>query len=514
MRRTAVRISFAIWAMLCGLMPVARAAVHPDSRPITPEELALKQSTVEPADAEALFREVWIEEHASTTYVRFKIFNSLGREKYSDVKIEYPASEAISGVCGRTIHADGTITELQKDAIFDKVEAKKGRLKVKVLSFAMPVVESGSLIEYQWTERNSFEDFIPLEVQSEYPAREVTFHIKLGSALYTSIKLMSFGCKPKQDTKDARGSTTITVRNVPAYHDEPYSPPELSARMWILGSYQFVRGVWNGDSWWAVGKYYYAREKETIKITREMKEVVNSVISKGKTDEEKLELLADYCRNNIQNLWSRDITTEEREQFKRNKNTANTFKRGAGIPEDIDLLFVGLARTAGFEAHVARVADRKAFLFDTANQSRFFLDNQDAAVLVNGRWIFYDVTNKWTPPGRLQWLEQGVWALVPQEDGFLWERTPLLTVEDTKMQRIGDFELSVNGDLEGYLREINWGNKSFNFRKAHDSETDAERQEFVRNEVKKSFPGAEVTNVNVSILADAKNPPDSHATCV
>ena len=127
-------------AFLLALLAFTLPSLGADWRPITPQELALKQSKSDPnADAECFFRDVRIEnstvgsiQNATTNYVRFKIFNDRGREKYSDVKIEYPGKSHISDVSARTIHPDGTILDVKKDAIFDKVEVKKGGLKFKV----------------------------------------------------------------------------------------------------------------------------------------------------------------------------------------------------------------------------------------------------------------------------------------------------------------------------------------------------------------------------------------------
>jgi hypothetical protein len=197
-------------AILCALIPMAQAAVHADWRPVTAEELALKRSDIDPnADAEALFHDVWIDQRSTTNYIRFKIFNDRGREKYSDVKIEYWSGFHISDINARTIHRDGTIIDVSKDSVFDKVEVKRGNSKVKVLSFALPSVEPGSIIEYRWTEDNRLasSSYFPLDVQSEYPVDEVTFHLKPAgsdSPYFPVMRLMNFGCHPEQSARDSK----------------------------------------------------------------------------------------------------------------------------------------------------------------------------------------------------------------------------------------------------------------------------------------------------------------------
>ena len=316
--------------ILTTLLSLSIPTLAADWRPIAPEDLALKQSKTDPnADAECLFRDVRIENNASgsiqnqtTNYIRFKIFNDRGREKYATRTIEYSGKTNVGDVAARTIHPDGTIIDVSKDAIFNKVEVKKGGEKVKVISFAFPSVEPGSIIEYRWVENEgeSLYRYIPVEVQTEYPVDEVTFHVKPATdARYgiPAMRVMHFGCDPQQGNADSKGFTPFVIRNVPAYHDEPFSPPGLTAKQWILIYYE-ENDKEQGDKYWnSVGKEYYAKSKERIKISGEMKQAAAEITAPGKTDDEKLALLALYCRKNIKDVFGEDVTTEERESYKK-----------------------------------------------------------------------------------------------------------------------------------------------------------------------------------------------------
>jgi hypothetical protein len=507
--------------LLCAYLSFALPALAAEWRPIVAEELALKQSKTDAnADAEALFRDVRIEnstigafQNVRTTYIRFKIFTDRGREKYSNVKIEYAGKENISDVAGRTIHPDGTIIELKKDAVFSKVEAKQGGLKVNVITFALPAVEPGSIIEYRYMnnggELNGFYNpYIPMDVQSEYPVDEVTFHLKPFSSAYVhaAMRYLPFGCVPEPGKADSRGFSSITVRNVPAYHDEPYSPPSRSARQWILVYYEENETTDKDKYWAAVGKREYARAKEHIKLTREIKQTAAEITSKGKTDDEKLGLLADYCRKNIKNIWGDQVTTEERERFKPNSNSGETFRQQMGNPHDIDYLFIALAQAAGYDARLALVADRRSFVFTPQMMSEYFLNNSDAAVLIDGKWKFFDVSDEWAPPGALTWPEQGVYALIPDSKESEWVQTPLMKSGDTKIQRIAELKLSADGDVEGDLRELYWGNEAIGWRIEHAHQNAAELEEFVRARTKERYPEFEISKIRVNISPDAKLP--------
>lgn len=492
-----------------------------DWRPVTPEELAMKQSKSDAnADAECLFRDVRIENNPSgsiqnqtTNYIRFKIFNDRGREKHGDVHIEYEAGRThISDVAARTIHPDGTIIDVKKDSIFDTVEVKKGGEKFRVISFAFPAVEPGSVVEYKWTENEgeTLYRYIPLDVQTEYPVDEVTFHIRAATNFDYGIppmRFMPFRCNPERGNNDSKGFLPLTIRNVPAYKNEPYSPPGRAMKQWILVYYE-ENDKSDGDKYWNnIGGKFNHEAKEQIKVNGEMKQMAAEITGPGKSDEEKLALLAQYCRKNIKNIYGADVTSEEREEFKKpNLTSSDTFKRKIGTPQDIDFVFIALAQAAGYDARLARVADRSSFLFDPAIHSAYFVNNYDAAVQIGDKWKFYDVADEFAPPGTLAWREQGVSALLPDGKNSEWVQTPLLTSEQTKIQRIATLTLSPEGDIEGNVRELYWGNESIAWRIEHAHQNDAEREAYIREQLKARFADFEVKDIKVTVSPDASKP--------
>ena len=470
------------------------------------------------ADAECLFRDVRVEnnitgpiQNQTTTYIRFKIFNERGREKYATRKIEYYGKENISDVAARTIHPDGTIIDVKKDAIFDKVEYKKGGEKWHVISFAFASVEPGSIVEYRWArnEGERIDRYIPLDVQSEFPVDEVTFHVKPATSSYSAfpnMRVMNFGCDPQKGDRDSKGFYPFTVHNVAAYHDEPYSPPGRSIKQWMLIYYEENDKIDSDKYWSSVGKKYYGEERDQVKISGEMKQTASEITAPGKTDEEKLALLAEYCRKNIKDIWSEDTTSEEREGYKANNSSSDTFKRKIGTGEDVDYVFIALAQAAGYEARMARVADRRSFIFDPQVHSAYFINNYDAAVKVNDKWKFYDVGDEYAPPGTLTWREQGVYALLPDSKTPEWVQTPLLTSDQTKIQRIADLTLSEEGDVEGTVRELYWGNEAISWRMAHMHQNDSERETFIKEELKRRYADFEVKDIKVTVSPDANRP--------
>lgn len=489
-----------------------------DWQPLNPADLSLKQSKNDPnADAEALFREVRIssEQHGenvrnlNSEYVRLKIFTERGKD-LGNVQIPYFGASNIYDIAGRTIHPDGSIVELKKDSIFDKVIEKRG-FKTKVITFALPDIQPGSIIEYKYVktegdDRHYFSTH-ELEVQSAFPVDEVRFYIKpLPSNIYPTMRFLPFGCRPEHVDANRDGFDLITVKDVPAFHEEPYSPPELSAKQWILIFYEDNGKVGKDKYWTTLGKEEYKEYGEGIKVNGEMKELAAQLTAGVTTDDAKLDKILNYCRTQIKDVFGDEITTRELDKAKPNRNTIDTMKRKEGDRMDIQMVFVALAKAAGYDARLVKLADRATFLFGPNMQSRFFLNESDVAVSVGDKWKFYDVNNTALPAGQLRWEEQGVYALILDGKDPEMVKTPMLTARENIKNRVAQFTLSEDGTLEGDVRELIFGNEAADWRQRNKHTNDEQREEEIRKELKQRFADFEATSLHITVNPDPSKP--------
>jgi hypothetical protein len=145
--------------LLSSLTPLFSA----DWSPIDPADLAAKSPKVEKdAHAEAILWEVRVSDEAMggyphsvlTHYLKIKVFDDRGAEMVSKVDIPYVGKTSIDQIAGRTTKADGTVIELKKDAVFDRMLVKLSGVKLKAKSFVLPGVEPGAVVEYGWHERH------------------------------------------------------------------------------------------------------------------------------------------------------------------------------------------------------------------------------------------------------------------------------------------------------------------------------------------------------------------------
>jgi hypothetical protein len=388
-----------------------------DWRPIDPAELALKTPKVDPeADAEAIFWDVRIEDRFQggdlslkmLHYIRLKIFTDRGKERFSTVEIPRLGKRTIGNVAGRTIKPDGTVIELKKDAVFERELVKTKGFRVRGTTFALPNVEAGDIIEYKYTETrdNEVASHMRLYFQREIPLWSVTYHLKPLQIpwLPWGMRTMAFQCDHPPFQREPDGFYSTTMRNVPAFKEEPDSPPEDQLRSWLLIYYEEDKKV-NPDTFWKdLGKQDYEEYKSLIKADGRVKSVTAEVISGASKPMDQLAAIDLYCRTKIKNILSSaaEMTGAERKAVKENHSPADTLKQGAGRPVDIDLLFAAMANAAGFDARVARVPDRGDTFFSPQRPTTYFLRNISIAVNVDDKWLFYDPATPYLEPGMLR----------------------------------------------------------------------------------------------------------------
>src|SRR6478672_7948093 len=145
----------------------------------------MKAPAVEPnADAEAIFWDVWIDDkgHGITlkNYVRVKIFTERGREQYSKFNLPFGEGVKIKDLAARVVRSDGTVVDVGTQEIFEQEVVKAGGLKVKTMSFAVPNIQPGVIVEYQYTEEREYggASGMRLELQKDIPIETLSYYYK------------------------------------------------------------------------------------------------------------------------------------------------------------------------------------------------------------------------------------------------------------------------------------------------------------------------------------------------
>lgn len=507
--------------LLASLFPIAVFAGD-EWEPINPADLSSTTPVVEKdADAEAIFWKVRVADELQdgdphtvlNHYIRIKIYTERGKDAHSRVDIPYLSNTEIKDIAARTIKSDGTIVDLKKTDIFERTIVKTSGVKLKAKSFAMPAVETGAIVEYRWREvrKNSFTYYDRFDLQRDIPVRLVEYHLKPGRFdTYTSVgmktKIYHGNISPFLKEKDGFYRTSMV--NVPAFHEEPYMPPERQLRAWMLVYYTMDEDVPPEKLWPRVAKTVYENYESLLKPTDEIRRAAHEAIAHAATPEEKLLCLFNFSRNKITNVNSdiSGLSKEDRAKLKENKNPTDTLKRGVGTVEDIDVLFAALANAVGFDARITKISDRGQVFFTSNSTDRYLLNGFNVAILLNGEWRFFDPGSKYVPFGMLRWQEEGEDALVPDPKAAIWVQTPISPPKKTSVRQTAKLKLADDGTMEGDVRVEYTGQLAREKKEANDEDSVSKREESVKEEVKARLSSAELTNVRLENVTDNEKP--------
>ncbi len=494
--------------------------------PVTEAERALKAPVVEKdAGAEILiWRARVVDEFQGSdlqrvlyNYIRVKVFDEKGKEKAASVDLPYREPGMIMFVSGRTIKADGTIVELDPKTVFRRVVARVGRLSEKAVSFAMPAVEPGAIVEYRWkqTEDDNRFRYFRLHFQRDLPVENVTYYVKPLSKDYINEQmfLQAFHCRPSKPVAGPDGWQETSLQNIPAFHHEPYAPSDPNLEQWALLYYRQGQGNSPDKYWNEEGKLAFKQLKEALKVSEDMKSGANQAVANAKNDEEKIIALALFLRQNVRSISDPAVTMAERQQYyqklpkDRGRNSGEIFKSGLATPDEMNLVFAGLASQAGIEARPALLGSRTEVEFQPKGMAdTYFLDRKAVAVKAGKDWKVLDVSRRRLTPGMLPWDEEGVYALIsdPKEPTFI--QTPIAPAEASLDEHLGHFKLSTDGTLSGDASERYTGHRGEEYRGQLIDLSPPQREEWFHDRMGNMFPGGEFTDFKVENLEDAAKP--------
>lgn len=495
--------------------------------PITPAEQQLKAPAVESdAGAEVLLWRVHVVDEflgqdlqrVFYHYVRLKVFNAKGQEKASTIDLTYGDRGAILDISGRTVKSDGSVIDLEKKAIFKRDLVRAGGRKIKAISFAMPAVEPGAILEYRW--RETVDDnrimYVRLNFSREFPVEEVTYFVKPLPYEYTegyTLYMVPFNCKPSPLRPDKDGYTATTVKNVPALHDEIYAPSEPNLSPWALLTYQKDNRKDFDKYWNDISKKRYQELKNAVKVNDEIKSATAEATASAKSDDEKIAALITAARSHVRNVFDKDVTDVEREKYfksrpkDRMRTAPEIFKSGLGTADEMNVVFAAMAQQAGLEARPAMIANRNELRFaPKVTVDEYFLDNIDMAVKRGDSWKIYDVSTKLLPPGMISWSEEGMYALITDPKAANFVVAPAAPPEASTESRTAKLNLETDGSLAGEVEESYTGHRAEDYRRELMRQSDAQREQWVQDRVTKMFPSAEVTSVKVANVDDPAKP--------
>jgi len=477
-------------------------------QPISQDELKMTSVPEAPgALAVYLYRQVDRDDQESHeyNYVRIKILTEEGR-KYADVEIPFFKDNGdIRNIKARTIRPDGTIAAFEGKA-YEKTIIKAKGLKYLAKTFTLPDVQVGSIIEYHYVK--SWDQLIYFKtsrwvISDELFTKRAKFSLKQLSNFALRWSWPSGLPTGTPPPKEEHGLIQLQTQNVPAFQIEDYMPPpdELKYRV------DFIYTQENDEKepekfWKKEGKRFNDRVENFIGKRKAMEQAVAETVAPNDPAEVKLQKIYAKVQKLRNTSWELDKTEQEqkREKQKEINNVEDLWKRGYGNGQQINWLFLAMARAAGFEAYSVYISSRSENFFKPKMMNPNELNGDVVQVKLNGKEVYCDPATAFAPFGLLSWPETGVTGLRLDKEGGSWVTTTLPPSSDSRIERKADIKLTETGSLEGKLTVTFAGLEALWRRIEERNEDATNRKKFLEDQVKESIP--------VGIDVDLTNLPD------
>jgi uncharacterized protein DUF3857/transglutaminase superfamily protein len=473
------------------LLASSAAFAADDFRTASAEELAMKDVSWAPGvPAVVLNWEVHHDDDASkaTEYVRIKVLREEGK-KYGDVElVTIRDYNAIGNIKARTTRPDGTVTPFT-GKVYDKVVFKQSGVKITSKTFTLPNVEPGAILEYRYTTSWSVDQARTgrWAVQREIPIQRANFWVRPARQLPSLC--VTRGLRAELAPKRVKDHFELELEKMPPFVEEALAPPseELKPRL------EFFYTQASTDEYWKTMAQYYSLYIESFIGNRSSVRTFAQETIKGETnDDAKLRMLYERVQA-LRNLsYEADKSEQEtkREKLRDRDGTDDVVKFGYGTDDELNRLFVGLARAAGYEAWIALVSSRDETIFSRELPDVSQFSDEIAVVKVGTGERFFDPGTPYARAGLLAWPNTVVQAFsLKQKTKGEWTTTPEYPYASSVTSRAAD--LRVDGDLlKGKVTITYRGQDALMRRLEARNEDEAANRKRFEDEVKGLFPEA------------------------
>jgi len=516
--------------VLCFLVSLGSFAQKEDWLPVTHQDLQYQEVPGNKgASAVRLYYAQYINDNTSSVFVyeRIKILNEKALnpdergKTYADVEIPLNVVEdivqTITDLKARTIKPDGSIVEFNGKP-FEKTVFKGRGVKLAVKAFSMPEVSVGSIVEYKYRRLRSIPGysmirlfggtwniqselftvkeslhFRPFDVNAFQSSSKVQFEMEDNRVSNVSINL-------KEKPRNVGGDSTLELTDVPAFDPEPFMPPEDVYKPSVIFFYG-RRGSMSVDKeWQELGKDRYEQLETFLAGNKGVKEAALQAISDETEPGMKLRKIYERAQQ-LRNLtYERERTNEERktENIQRNLSAGDVLAHGYGTNQDITLLFVAMARAAGFDASVVQVGDRKTRFFVKDWTSPRQLSSVIAAVNLDGKDIFLEPGTRFCPYGVVRWNHSVTDGLKLEKKGGTFVKAPPITYDKSVTRRTATMTLGEDGTLKGDVVLEFEGAEALEHRLDAIDSDEAGRKKDLEDELKQWLPTGAIVKMAVS----------------
>lgn len=458
--------------------------------------------------------------NAEWDYSRIKILSEKGKDQ-ADVQILVPSGFHLQEFKARTIHPDGSIVDFTGKP-FDKVVVKGRSFNYQAKSFTLPDVTVGSIIEYRY--------------KMDYPANLLPYHLwEIQHNLYTvkekfkirayrggieNVEGMtgisaSYNLPPGLKLQKKSDGWELEVEGMPAFQGEAFMPPPQPYIYQVSFRYGGQNLAKAEKFWQATGLKLYEFTEAFIGNHKEVREAAEQAIAGESDPEKKLRKL--YARvQQIRNLSYERLRTEleqKKEDLKDNKTAVEVLQRGYGHSSDVALLFVAMARAAGFDASPMMSTNRSEQMFEVNVLDESQLHRPIVMVQLKGADLLLDPGTKFCPFGSLRWFRTATQGLLLTNKGGVMVNVPLATQAKAVLERTANVAIDPDGTARGDVTVRYSGYEALERRLEALQTDEAGRKKNLEDELTQWLPnGAVVKLKDAQPWESAEEPLEAHFT--
>lgn len=527
--------------IFCFLIPVTLGptAAHAQKQQWTPptsEELSMTEESGAPGVAAVILYHEEVNDDNNKTYTfytRIKILKQEGTDA-ATIKLRTfaPASgygSDVSNFAGRTIHSDGTVIAMTEPPHEETIQLPHEKIIER--TYKLPQPEIGSILEYRYTIQLEHHVQPPIwTLQQRYYVRKAHFewhvldgpiHTIVSGEIAHPIDMVSYaghlpsGIEVKRvKAEDGRSQSEfeLDATNIPAIPNEVAIPPASSFAYSVR--FYFVHDTatqedWRDRFWKEAGDRWSLAQNRFDDPAYYLKRAVSNLVVPADTPEQKLRKL--YAA-----VMKLDNLSVDRDQGKLDakqalpvtaRNADDVLDAGRGDNDQINSVFVSMARAAGFTAYVMRVSNRDEWVFSPDYLTMGQFDDDITVVDLNGKEIFLDPGTRFCPFGHLGWKHAATTGIRQVKNGTEITRTPQEPVDAGQIQRVANLTIDAEGRATGTVRLSYLGTSAIDWRQIGAVYGESELRERIREQLEETLPAqVDVEVTSIDHLADFEEP--------
>jgi hypothetical protein len=343
---------------------------------------------------------------------RIKILKEKGLDE-ANIKINFYSLsnyERITDISGVTYNLDNSgkvvKTKLEKSSIF----IKKINNRYSQVSFSMPDVKIGSVIEFKYRDtKKSLSNLDDWQFQDDIPTRLSMYQIMIPGIFRFATQLLAYQqveqkSKVVNDLLNYRGSIisdhseekTFVLNNIPALRDEPFMGAEKDYMQRIV--FQLNRIVYgNGEiedvmsSWPKITDKLLEDEDFGLQLKKNLPHTssLDDSLKMVKDDFHKMITIHDYVRKNMNWNGLESIYTD--------KGIKSAWDKKSGNNSELNFILINLLRDAGLHAYPLLVSTKDNGMVNTIYPFLEQFNGVMTYVSINDKKYILNAADKYNP---------------------------------------------------------------------------------------------------------------------